>query len=306
MKNVIFSIYVDIADDNLQNLSSYMGDDVPRSLRTKNKLAQYYQPLVDCKKQYADTCDADFVMFHADDQYTKFLQSMPNSIYEFDKINHYKHHLLELMSHEYDNVLYMDLDVVPVTQTSFFDAHDLSKFCIHCADASRSATWGMLNGAVARQLPCEEHGIPLTYEHAVEHHIDQYHWYMKKLCKDAMLLCEGLNDPNNLLANTAIMGGSASAIQAVKYFERLPDMLQVFDDVINECAMGDVITSKFFVNNEVFMSYIINKYQLPCTFLPSEWHYIQLPEYTNFVSKSEAHLWHIIDKRFEKIWKDHV
>lgn len=306
MKNVIFSIYVDIDEANLQDLTGYVGDDIPRSHRTKNKLAKYYQQLVECKTQYAETCGADFVMFHADDRYTKFLQSMQSDIYEFDKINFYKHYLLEQLSHEYDNVLYMDLDVVPNTQLSFFNELDMSKFCIHCADASRAATWGMMNSAVAKKLPCHEHGLPLTYEHAIEHHFDQYHWYIKKLCKDAMLMFDGLQDANNLLANTAIMGGSASAIQSVKFFERMPDMLQVFENIIEENAMGNIVTSKFFVNNEVFMSYLINKFNLPCTFLPSQWHYIQLDEYANQVSKSEAYLLHIIDKRFEKIWKTNV
>ena len=41
MKNVIFSIYVDIDDSHLETLEGYRGDDMSRSHRTKQQLFNY-------------------------------------------------------------------------------------------------------------------------------------------------------------------------------------------------------------------------------------------------------------------------
>ena len=53
MKNVIFSIYVDIDDSHLETLEGYRGDDMSRSHRTKQQLSNYKQQLIECKQQYA-------------------------------------------------------------------------------------------------------------------------------------------------------------------------------------------------------------------------------------------------------------
>ena len=48
MKNVIFSIYIDIEDESLESLEGYLGDNMSRSHRTKQQLAKYKQKLVEC------------------------------------------------------------------------------------------------------------------------------------------------------------------------------------------------------------------------------------------------------------------
>ena len=307
MKNVIFSIYIDIEDESLESLEGYLGDNMSRSHRTKQQLARYKQKLVECKQEYAEFCEADFILYSHDNQYKKFLQHM-NILdnQEFDKINFYKIYLMEQLAQKYDNVLYLDLDVVPQTKTSFFSAHDMDKFCVHCIPATKENTWGGFASGKNKQAKCEEHDCIYTYDHIVEQHLDQYHWYTKKLCKDAMLMHHGLSDPNHMLANTAIMGGSSNAIQQINFFDRLNEMLDTFNEAKNEQIMGAAITDKFFINNEVLMTYAIIKYKLDCCYLPAQWHYVQLDIYNNMCSKSEAHLLHIVDKQFEKIGKLNV
>ena len=305
MKNVIFSIYVDIDDKHLETLEGYRGDDMSRSHRTKQQLANYKQQLIECKQQYAKLCDADFVLYTNDDVYQEFLDSMQHlNNQEFDKINFYKIYLMEKLAQKYDNVLYLDLDVVPSTQQSFFVANDMSKFCVHCLPATKENTWGGFASGFNKQAVCEEHNCVYTYDHILEHHLDGYHWYTKKLCKDAMLMHHGLSDPKHMLANTAIMGGSSNAINNVKFFERLNEMLDTYKEMQEEKIMGSAITEKFFVNNEVLMTYLIVKYDLDCYYLPSQWHYVQLDIYNNMCSKSESHLLHIVDKQFNKVFKE--
>ena len=307
MKSVIFSIYINIDDQNLDDLEGYLGDDMSRSKRTKQQLLEYKQQLIDCKKEYADLCDAEFVLYTNDQQYHSFLQSMSHhDIKEFDKINFYKIYLMEQLAQRYDRVLYLDLDVVPTTNKNFFTANDITKFCVHCVTASKENTWGAFVAAVNRQGHCQEHNCTYTYDHVVESHLDSYHWYTKKLCKDAMLMHHGMSDSRHLLANTAIMGGSGHAIKEIKFFDRMNEMIETFQAIKQEQIMGSTITDKFFINNEVLMTYLIIKENIQCNFLPSAWHYVQLDIYKNFCSKSEAHFVHVVDKKFEKIWRDHV
>ena len=116
MKNVIFSIYVDIEKDNLETLEGYLGDEMSRSHRTKHQLAAYKDQLIQCKQQYALLCDADFILYTDDALYKQFLNDVKHlNNEEFDKINFYKIYLMEKLANKYDNVLYLDLDVVPTT-----------------------------------------------------------------------------------------------------------------------------------------------------------------------------------------------
>lgn len=303
MKNLIFSIYIEIPDDNLQNLKGYLGDNLSRSIRTKLQLNKYKENLLMCKKEYAQNCQAEFKLFGPDDNYKNFLQMM--SVYpisEYDKINFYKIWLLEKLSAEYDHVIYMDFDVVPNTNLSYFKEIDMSRFSVHCMSATKENTWGVFLDKLNKNKPCKEHECLNTYTHIVEDHLDAYHWYIKKLCKDAMLMHDGIMDKNNFLANTAIMGGCSQAIQNVKFFIRLSDMLKVFNSVKQECILGEKITEKFFINNEVLFSYLIKKYNLDIVNLPSKWHYVQLDIYKNLCDRSQACLLHIVDKQFEKFW----
>lgn len=307
MKSVIFSIYISINETNLQPLEGYFGDSMSRSQRTKFQLAKYYNRLVDCKQKYAEICNADYIVYTNDQEYQKFIQTKSlEGIKEFDKINFYKIYLLEKLSKLYDHVLYLDLDVVPSTTQSFFAVNDVSKFCIHCVPATKENTWGTLTAQFNRSKHCKEHNCKYTYDHIVEEHLDSYHWYIKKLCKDAMLIHHGLSDPLHMLANTAIMGGSADAIHQLKFFNRLNEMLDTYNEIKQEKIMGPAITDKFFINNEVLMTYLIIKYQLDVFYLPGKWHYVQLDIYKNLCSKSEAKFIHVVDKKFEKIWQENV
>ncbi len=93
--------------------------------------------------------------------------------------------------------------------------------------------------------------------------------------------------------NTAITGGGREVIKSMKLTERFPQYVQEFKDLKEK-------EEKFELNNEIFITWLINKFNVPYTNLPEWWHNLCL------VSDDKVHnacLWHVIDKDFERVFK---
>ena len=106
MKNIIFSIFIDLENNN--------GVHVYKANQLKDNL----KLLVKLKEQYANHIGAEFKLFTNDNNWKIFKEKYKD--YEYDVVNLYKIYLLEKLSNDYDNVLYLDLDVVPNTNECFF------------------------------------------------------------------------------------------------------------------------------------------------------------------------------------------
>ena len=104
MQKIIFSVWSDEADkpewrDLIQPWTAH-----------KNEI-------IEKQKQYAHDCGADYQHFIVDHNFTDLM--------------FYKILLAEELTKKYDKVLYLDCDVVPKTNISFFDVHDFNKICLH-------------------------------------------------------------------------------------------------------------------------------------------------------------------------------
>ena len=102
MKTIIYSIYIENNEPNLSEKHQF----------TKKQLEKHWQKLIDVKKEYAKHCNADFRIYGNDWGWQAFKKKFNG--YEFDVINLYKIHLWEELGKTYDNVLYLDFDVVPI------------------------------------------------------------------------------------------------------------------------------------------------------------------------------------------------
>ena len=123
MKNIIYSIYIENEELNLSE----------KHLYTKIQLKKHYDKLIELKQNYAIKCNAKFMVYGNDTYYQKFRKKYEGL--EFDVINLYKIHMLERLSNEYDNVLYLDLDVIPNTSENFFEMFDMNKLCVYAPNA---------------------------------------------------------------------------------------------------------------------------------------------------------------------------
>jgi len=69
-------------------------------------------------------------MYEYDNQYKAFEKKFTKDFPEltgYEVINFYKIHILCELAKDYDEILYLDFDAIPLTDESFFDAWDLSK-----------------------------------------------------------------------------------------------------------------------------------------------------------------------------------
>ena len=135
MKRVIYSVYVNVPPKEHFGNSKNQHDTVDKANVTINAFEKHYDRLVECKLIYAEYCESEFIMFTDDEQYRQFkrnfLLDFPE-LTEYEVINFYKIHLLTDLARKYDEILYLDFDVVPLTDEVFFDVWDLSNgICVY-------------------------------------------------------------------------------------------------------------------------------------------------------------------------------
>ena len=282
MKNIVYSIYIINDDETISE----------KHKRTKHHLKENLLKLTEVKKQYAEKCGAEFVLFYADKDWEKFEDKYRE--YKFDTINLYKIHLFEKLIKEYDNVLYLDLDVIPNTDESFFNKFDMNKINVYAPEATIENTWKekeIINYNTNRA----------TFDEIISVK-DKYDMYVKAVCKRAMLATNDIYNTNYFIANTAILGANKKAIKNLKFTDNLDYMIEVLNKAKNEEFYGETISKLFFPNNEVFFHYLLEKNNIDWYNLPREWHTYYLKNDVVGPEVNDAKMIHLINKKFNDLW----
>ena len=63
MNKVIYSLYVNVPADEHYGKSKNQHDTADKASITVNAFKKHYKKLIDCKRHYANTINADFIMF---------------------------------------------------------------------------------------------------------------------------------------------------------------------------------------------------------------------------------------------------
>ena len=127
MKRVIYSLYIEVPDDEFV-------DNIETNLNTKKQFKQNYIKLLANKQWYADQINVNFKMFEYNDykEYHHYFKKKYPFITTYNIINFYKLHLLYELSKSYDEILYLDFDVVCLTKDNFFETWNLNKgICVY-------------------------------------------------------------------------------------------------------------------------------------------------------------------------------
>ena len=282
MTNIIYSIYIENKEPNLSEKHQF----------TKTQLKKHYEKLVDVKKEYAKHCNAEYRVYENDTFYQKFKKKFEG--FEFDIINLYKIYLWEELGKDYDNVLYLDLDVIPNTTENFFETFDMNKICVYSPNAIKENVWTktMLKN-YKKNIHSFEYLITKT---------DKYNEYVKAMCKRAMLATDNKFDTDYLIANTAILGGNSNAIKKLRYTERLDEMSYTLKKAKEEQFFGETISKLFFANNEIFVHYLLDKDNIDWYNLPKEWHTYLMKNDKITSDLKSVKMIHLINKRFEELW----
>ena len=278
MNKVIYSLYVNVSADEHYGKSKNQHDTADKASITVNAFKKHYKKLIDCKKHYANTIDADFIMFEHED-YQSFEKSFKSDFPEltgYEIINFYKIHLLYELSKKYDEILYLDFDVIPLTHESFFNAWDLSKgICVYSNNdkvEKKSTTNHSIRSPSAKYFNCH-----------------------------AMLLEEGLN-PDNDVINTGIICARKEDIIKLDFFGKFKDTIDLMTKLRkdNSGLYPQNIIDMFRYDNETIFSFKTKVNQVNIQWLDNRWHYFLdtqkfIPEDTKIV--------HTISKDFDLVWR---
>ena len=237
----------------------------PHTSATDYKRSQFEKwkdNIEDNQKRYALLCGADYELHttettsYDDVQFEKILQ-------------------LEKYASDYDEILYLDFDVVCSTTVNYFEFHNMAKLTAHRLDRTP-----------------KPHGL----RRAMRYGLHNQNMYAKTCAKNAMLLLDDITG-NSLLVNTGVVGCNKDIAYEMEFENRLQLLHNILDEAKEDNLYPSEISDSFFRNNEVYVSYLIEKYDIPFTDIGMPWNFI-LDGYCGTPSPA-AHFVHHVNKEFE-------
>ena len=272
MNRLIFSLYVEVPDNEFV-------DNVETNLNTKKEMNDNYQKLVDCKQQYADSIGVDFVMVNKYKEYYDEMKSKYPFLTTYNIINFYKIYLLYKFSSKYDEILFLDFDVVPNTKENFFEVWDLSKGVAILNN----------NDKVLRMSQITEKTQTIRSPTS------------KYYNTQAMLLDMDMKTENDVI-NTGIIGINKSNLYKLAYFNNFDqDMIKMTQLKFDTSVFPKKIVEFFGYDNETLFGVKLKQNNVDVQWLDSKWHYffdnwLFIPNDTKFI--------HAINKRFDIVWRN--
>ena len=259
MSNLIFSIFVEVNDNSI---TSYK----------KRQLLKYHKKLMDIQKHYAEKCNADYKIKHIK---TVLAQNEYDSI-QFSKLYH-----LQEYTKQYDNVLYLDIDVIPkYNAKNIFEVYDFNKLVCYFED-------------------CEDRLFKLfpkpneKYKYISK--LDHMSWWIKMAAKNSMLMLEDYK-PSNFIINTGVIGANRDIMEQINFFESFDDMHNILEEATEDNLYPPETKQFFKPNNEIFFTFLVEKKNILCDRLDESWNYILDDLRTE--EPEEYNLLHMINKDF--------
>lgn len=286
MKRVIYSFYIDIPKEELDIFDKELPiiknkKALPINLITKNRLKKHYVRLLIQKQAYAKKLGYDFKLFEYGPDWILFEQKLKREhpyLTTYNIVNFYKIHLLYELAKQYDEVLYLDFDVVPMQNIDFFEHWDLTKGI------------AVLNNNDRVLVPENVTDSSTTIRSPTA----------KFYNAQAMLFEKGLSTKNDVI-NTGIVGANAEHLNKLAYFKDFDKNLKLMTDLTKESDLHPPKLLKYFGwDNETLFAVKIKENNVPILWLDDKWHYFfsnqkHVPQ--------KVILCHAINKDFDTVWR---
>lgn len=251
MKKIIFSVYNNIPVG--ERVTDY----------SKSQFTKHYDMLLENKKQYAQVCNADFNMYEVHMGYVD--------------LQHYKIKKFENLLEEYDQVLYLDFDVIVKTKDNIFTSIDgFGVLMENAVDIYNQESAKILRESKVENL--DQYHEFCKNEFTNRFQRDKYHRYKKAHYKKMMLFEDDIISTNDTIVNTGILIGNKNT--KINYDKNLKHMKNIAP----------------FENNEVFLSYLIERDNIKVTNL-TDWHCV----FDDLHTSVDGRMIHVINKRFEDV-----
>lgn len=281
MKRVIYSLYIDIPENELDYQRPYPGDTISKTLRTKQLFKKHYMSLFRSKSEYAYKTGCDLKIYEYDSDFVKFKDRFKKykDITAYEIVNFYKIHLMYELGKTYDEILYLDFDVVPVTTENFFDVWDLTKGI--CVKQNNDKV--TLNKPVSKLKNISTRDPTSKYFNT-----------------SAMLVHNNKSHKNDVI-NTGIVGINKYHLDKLNYFENFDETLNLMTQLKSDYDLFPKnIVDSFGYDNETIFSFKLKMNNTNVQWLDELWHFFH---YKPSFIPSQAKFIHVIDKDFDKIWR---
>lgn len=295
MKKIIYSLYIDIPKEELDWQLPYFGDEMSKTERTKLKLAEYSNWLTQQHKRYTDALGIEYRLYGYDEDYKAYEQHFKENypqITAYNIINFYKIHLLYKLAEEFDEILYLDFDVVPLTNNNFFDQWNLNNGIAILKN--RKDIDISFRKLMTDRMNIEKFGKVMSNRSPIA-----------KYCNTrAMLMEMDADDSLTSVYNTGIVGATKQHLEQLDYFDGFSDTLKLMDELRYEenSMWPEHIQNIFGWDNETIWGYKMILNDVKEQILTPDWHHFMdkwsyIPTDTNFV--------HVINKDFAYV-KNHI
>ena len=274
---IIYSLYIDIPDEELDYQPPHWNSTIPKNEYAKTQFKEYSGWLQECQKKYANSCGADYTLFGYDDAYIRYKEEF-NKLYpqivSYNIVNFYKITKLIELCEIYDEVLYLDFDVVPISDLNFFEHHDFNAG-IH-----------IMNGTAESQ---EKARVLNTVAYSNRSPAAKY-------CNArAMCMFDDLPGDHDVF-NTGIVGANKHYMDQLDYYGNFKQTLELMTEVKEDTGVfPPQIQEMFGYDNETIWAYKTIKNKVPFLKLDPKWHHFM--DKWNYIPK-ETNLVHMVNKNF--------
>ena len=273
-------MYIHIPPDVIEDEHAECPITREKTRLTTDSMLSNYDWLYSSQKKYAKLCGADYKLYEYDDDYTKFKNlyfSKRPYITTYNILNFYKIWLMYQNIH-YDEILYLDFDVIPITHQNIFEELNFKTGILCRVNHEGKVTTNDVDPQTVRSPRAKW-------------------WNARELLLDKEF--DGEND----VYNTGIIGGSKDQLQKLAYFENFDDKLDMMHDKVEEASYPDAIRSMFGYDNETLFSYLMQLNNVQLNELSEEWHFIMNHKFSFITRKSK--MVHVINKDFNYA-KDYI
>ncbi len=288
---VIFSVYIDFNENEFEK--NY---DFDKNVKNKKEFKDNYNFLKSYQQKYAQQLGIDYILYENDNnwkEYKKYFENNYSYISKYNIVNFYKIKLMYDLSKTYDEILYLDFDVVPLTNDNIFDSIDFSNSIACKVNYERDPHYYLIysTASIIRQ---KEEYYKRTGKTFPERDPIAKYWNCR-----ALLMEKGFNGDNDVY-NTGIVLANKDQLNKLNYFDNFDKTLKFMHEVkTNKGLWPSFIQSSFGYDNETLFSFKMKVNNVNLIELDDVWHWSHRKN-TNFIPR-ETKIVHVINKNFESV-----
>tara|TARA_B100000035_G_scaffold231025_1_gene199180 strand:+ start:1957 stop:2856 length:900 start_codon:yes stop_codon:yes gene_type:complete len=292
---VIFSVYIDFDENEFDK-----NNDLNKNIKSKKEFKDNYEFLKTFHEKYANEINVKYILYENDynwKDYKKHFEKNYPYVSKYNIVNFYKIQLMYDLLKKYDEILYLDFDVVPLTKENIFDAIETNNG-IACKINHERDPENYLILSTPKILKQKEDWFQESGMTFSERDPRAKYWNCR-----ALLMENGFNGDNDVY-NTGIILANRDGLNRLNYFENFDKTLEFMHQVKStEGLWPSFIQSSFGYDNETLFSFKMKTNEVNLIELDDIWHW-PYRRTINFIPK-KTKMVHVINKNFEFV-KKHV